>query len=61
MYIFRLQHAVQITNAQFQPPAFTGFNAKAVEPNKSYQTVIGGREFGVIEVTYILVPMETAS
>jgi hypothetical protein len=57
-YTFRLHKAVEINDARFQPPEFTGFSAKEIEDRKSYRKVINGREHTVIEVCYVLTPLE---
>jgi hypothetical protein len=58
-YTFRLFNAVQVADAKFQPPEFSGFNAEELEDRKSYRTVVNGREFIVTEVVFILVPVKT--
>lgn len=60
-YTFRLFNAVQVADAKFQPPEFTGFNAEELEDRKSYRTVVSGREFIVTEVIFILVPVKTGT
>ena len=57
IYTFRLFNAVQVADAKFQPPAFTGFNAEELEDRKSHRTLINGREYIVTAVTFILVPL----
>lgn len=57
-YTFRLHNAVQINDAKFQPPEFTGFSAKEIEERNSYRKVINGREHVVTEVYYVLTPLE---
>ncbi|MFO7715831.1 BatD family protein [Desulfosarcina sp.] len=59
IYTFRLFNAVQVADAKFQAPEFTGFHAEEVKDRKSYRTVINGREFIVTEVIFILVPVKT--
>ncbi len=56
-FTFRLYNAVHIANAGLQPPGFDGFTSKEVEDRRTYRKVINGREFAVIEVYYILVPL----
>jgi hypothetical protein len=56
-YTFRFYNSIQIDDAKFQPPEFTGFSAKKIEERNSYRKVINGREFTVIEVHYILTPL----
>lgn len=58
-YTFRLFNAVQVADAKFQPPEFNGFNAEQLENQKTYRTVINGREFMVSEVTVVLVPVRS--
>jgi len=60
-YTFRLFNAIQIANAQFQPPAFEDFTAQELENRKNYRRVINGREYAVAEVIYILVPLNSGS
>ena len=60
-YTFRLFNAVQIANAQFQPPAFDGFTAQELEKRNNYRRVINGREYAVAEVIYILIPLASGS
>jgi hypothetical protein len=56
-YTFKLYHSVRIENAKLvQEPSFSGFTAKKIDQNKTFQTVINGKEFEVTEVTYILTP-----
>lgn len=58
VYMFRLFHAVQIANARFQKPEFSGFTAKEVENSqKTYRTVLNGRQYNVTELTILLVPV----
>ena len=56
-YTFRLYNAVQIDDAKFQPPKFTGFSAKEIKDRRSYRKVINGREHVVTEVHFILTPL----
>ncbi len=60
-YTFRLFNAVQVTDAKFQAPEFSGFTAEELEDRKSHRTVVNGREFIVTEVFFILVPMKTGA
>ncbi len=56
-YTFKLYHGVRVANAKIvQEPAFSGFIAKKIAQDKTFQTVINGREFEVSQVTYILTP-----
>ena len=57
-YTLRLYNAVQIAQANFQPPAFQGFSAKEVKDRNAYSKIINGREFRVTEVNYVLTPLE---
>jgi len=57
-YTFKLFSAVQIANARFQKPEFSGFTAKEVEKSqKTYRTVMNGREYNVTDLTILLVPL----
>lgn len=58
IYTFRLYNAVQIANARFQRPGFSGFTSKEIEDRKSYRKVINGREFNVTEVNFVLIPIK---
>ena len=58
IYTFRLFNAVQVADAKFQAPSFTGFNAEELEDRQSQRTLINGREFIVTEVAFILVPLK---
>jgi hypothetical protein len=57
-YTFRLYNAVQVDDAKFQSPEFTGFSAKEIKERRSYRKVINGREHMVTEVYFILTPLE---
>ena len=56
-YTFRLYNSVQIDDARFQPPEFSGFTAKEIEDRRSFRKIINGREHVVTEVYYILTPL----
>lgn len=58
VYTFKLFNAVQIANARFQKPEFSDFTAKEVEKSqKTYRTVLNGREYNVTDLTILLVPL----
>jgi hypothetical protein len=58
VYTFELYHAIQIANARFQKPEFSGFTAKEVEKSqKTHRTVLNGREYNVTELSILLVPV----
>ncbi len=57
IYTVKIFHAVQITGAKFQKPEFNGFAVKKVEEDRSYKTVISGREYSVIELNFVLIPL----
>jgi len=60
VYTFKFFSAVRFKNAGFrQQPEFAGFTSKKIEKDRSYQTVIGGRNYNVIELTYVLIPLQT--
>ncbi|MBW2012009.1 MAG: protein BatD [Deltaproteobacteria bacterium] len=61
IYTFKLYSAVQIANAKFQKPDFSDFIAKAVEGNRSYHSVIAGRDYAVTEVVYVLIPLKAGN
>ncbi|MCP4346058.1 MAG: protein BatD [Desulfobacterales bacterium] len=57
-YTLKFCNAVKITNPKFRKsPEFPGFTAKKIEPDKSYTSVISGREYNITELTYVLVPL----
>ena len=60
-YTFRLFNAVQVADAKFQPPDFTGFNAEQLEDQKTRRTILNGREYMVSEVVVILVPLKSGT
>lgn len=52
-----LYNAVRITNAGLTlAPKFPGFSAEQLEDNRSYSRVVGGRQFDVTEIVYVLTP-----
>ncbi|MCX5882814.1 MAG: BatD family protein [Deltaproteobacteria bacterium] len=58
VYTFKLLSAIQIANARFQKPEFSGFTSKEVEKSqKTYRTVVNGREYSVTDLTILLVPV----
>ncbi|MFC1811614.1 BatD family protein [Thermodesulfobacteriota bacterium] len=59
VYTFALYNAVQLSkNARFQEPDFAGFNPKKVEDEKTYTTILSGRQYSVVELRYVLVPLK---
>jgi hypothetical protein len=60
-YTFRLYNTVQVDDAKFQPPEFTGFSSKEIENRRSYRKIINGREYAVTEVFFILIPLTQGS
>ncbi len=60
-YTFRFYNAVNVSDAKFQPPEFTGFKAKEIEKRHSFRKIINGREFMITEVYYILTPLEAGT
>jgi len=62
IYTFTLYNAVQLSkNARFQEPDFTGFNPKKVEDEKTYTTILSGRQYSVVELRYVLVPLKAGN
>jgi hypothetical protein len=57
VYTFQFFTSVQIANAKFQQPDFSGFVAKEIEDRKTYRQVISGIEFQVTELGFVLVPV----
>lgn len=58
VYTFKLFHAVRITDAGFEKPDFKGFTAKQIDQERTYETVVAGRQYRVIEVKFVLIPLE---
>ncbi len=60
LYTLKFLNGIQIENARFQkPPEFPGFTAKKIEQDKTYRSVIAGRQYNVNELNYILIPADT--
>jgi len=60
LYTLKFCNGIQIENARFQkPPEFPGFTAKKIEQDKTYRSVIAGRQYNVNELNYILIPTDT--
>lgn len=59
VYTFKLFQGIQITDARFEPPAFKGFTAKQIDKERAYDTVVSGRQYHIIEVKFVLVPLQT--
>lgn len=59
VYSFRLYQTVQIANAKFQEPSFSGFTAKRVEDQRTFETLVSGREYHVTELNFVLLPLST--
>lgn len=61
-YTFKLYNAARIANANLKrEPSSSGFIFKKIDENKSYRTVISGRDFKVTQVNYILTPTTAGS
>lgn len=60
-YTFRFFNAVNVSDAKFQPPEFTGFKAKEIEKRSSFRKIINGREFLVTEVYFLLTPLKAGA
>lgn len=58
IYTFRLYTTVQIANAKFQKPDFSGFTAKEIGDAKTFQKVVSGQRYTVSELSYVLVPLK---
>ena len=56
-YTLKVYHCVRFTNARFQPPEFDGFDAKKIENDRQYSTVISSKQYNVIELNYVLIPI----
>ena len=58
LYTFRLFTAVPFANVKFQAPSFEGFSARQIDDQKSYKKVLADRQYDVVEVYFILVPLK---
>jgi hypothetical protein len=56
-YTFTLYQSVQITDGRLEQPDFKGFEAHEYEERPTRRKVIGGREYLITEVSYLLVPL----
>jgi hypothetical protein len=56
-YTFTLYQGVQITDGRLEQPDFKGFEAHEYEDRPSRRKVIGGREYLITEVNYLLIPL----
>jgi hypothetical protein len=56
-YTFTLYQGVQITDGRLEQPDFKGFEAHEFEERPTRRKVIGGREYLVTEVNYLLIPL----
>lgn len=56
-YTFSIHHTVPVRVGTFQPPDFTGFHAKAYPVRETVQRTLHGKEYGVTEIHYVLVPL----
>jgi BatD DUF11 like domain len=59
VYTFRLLYGVQITNTNYEAPSFEGFSATQIGKQKTGQTIINGRPFQEVTISYLLVPLKT--
>lgn len=59
VYTVKVFHAVQFSEANFQQPDFNGFTAEKVEKDQTYKTLLNSREYNVIELNYVLIPLKT--
>lgn len=59
VYTFVLRYGIQIANTQYTAPDFSGFTAKQIGETQSRQTVIDGRRYQEVGLSYLLIPMKT--
>ena len=59
IYTFKLFRQIQIVNAKFQKPAFSGFTAKEIGEQTSYTSIVSGKQFDVSSISYVLIPIST--
>jgi hypothetical protein len=57
IYTFALYHAVPVAVGNFQPPDFSGFLARAYQARDTGRQTVDGREYGVTDIRYLLVPL----
>ena len=57
-YKVTIFHAPRIVNAGFQPPEFSGLDAKKIEKERSFTRIIQSRQYNVIELAYVLIPLK---
>jgi hypothetical protein len=56
-YTFTLYQGVQITDGRLEQPDFKGFEAHEFDERPTRRKVIGGREYLITEVSYLLIPL----
>lgn len=61
VYTFTLRSRAQYANARFQKPEFSGFTVKEIGQKDPYRKTIGGREFTLTELRYLLIPLKAGS
>ncbi len=61
LYTFRISTAVPFTNVKFQAPSFEGFSARQIDDQKSYKKVVSDRQYDVVEVYFVLVPLKAGT
>ena len=57
IYTLKVYHSVRFLNARFQPPEFEGFDSKKIENDRKYSTVVSSKQYNVIELNYVLIPI----
>ncbi len=61
VYTFELRYSVQIANTNYESPSFEGFTAKQIGEQKTSQMVVNGRQYQVVTLSYLLVPLKSGS
>jgi hypothetical protein len=60
-YTFSFYQAVQVADATFQAPDFSGYTSDPIKDHSSEHRIINGREYLVTSLQYVLVPLEAGS
>lgn len=58
IYTFSLYQSVQVTDATFKAPDFSGFSAAEIKKRDTERKTIDGREYLVTHIRYVLIALE---
>jgi len=59
LYTFRFYQSARVVEAQWGAPDFQGFWVEDLGKERSYETVLGGRQYSVTEIRRALFPLES--